>query len=72
MKIGDLVRCTWQPGGRYNVATNCVDKMEYHIEDEVGIIIKDLGGHLRGVYFSQFSYTHHLSTSALEILNESR
>ena len=72
MKIGDLVRCLWQPGGRFNVSTNCVENMEYHIENELGIITKDLGGSRRAVCFPQFSYTHRLATTALELLNENR
>jgi hypothetical protein len=48
--------------------------MEYDIQNELGIIIKDYGGeqHHRLVLFPQFGYTHPIALSALEMINESR
>ena len=65
MKIGDLVRCVWQPGtSRYVKGVGC-RPMKYTIKGEFGIIVAQKL-HYHYVLFPRFGYTHHLSESALE------
>jgi hypothetical protein len=70
MKVGDLVLCTWQPGVSRIVDDRCVP-MEHIIKDEFGIIVKQWK-HYHRILFSQFGYEHDLSSSALEVISESR
>ena len=71
MKIGDLVKCVWQPStSKYVEGVGCIP-MKYTIEGEFGIIIKQKL-HYHYVLFPRFGYMHQLSDSALEAINESR
>ena len=74
MKVGDLVRCLFQPRASWDEKTQTVGDMEYHLQNELGIIIKDYGGdrHHRLILFHQFGYTHPCSINALEMICESR
>ena len=72
MKVGDLVRCLFQPRGSWDEETRTVGKMNYHIQNELGIIVKDYGpgDHRRLVSFPKFSgYAHPLSFRALEMIS---
>ena len=69
MKVGDLVRCTWQPRSS-RVTNDCAMPMEHTIKDEFGIIVKQWK-HYYKVLFPQFGYTHDLSSGALEVVSES-
>ena len=75
MKVGDLVHCVWQPGGKSNRKTICVDPMEHTIKGEVGII-ESVGPEESPRYLIVFpqlgGYTHHLSHSAFEVISEDR
>ena len=74
MKVGDLVRCVWQPGSS-RVENDIAVPMEHTIKGEVGFIIdKDSGEHpCYTIMFSQFGgYTHPLMPSAFEVISESR
>ena len=71
MKVGDLVRCVWQPGVSHIDENNCAVQMEHYIKGELGIIIKQ-HKHYHRISFSQFGYEHDLSASAIEVINESR
>ena len=68
MKVGDLVRCVWQPrGSEVDKKTQCVLPMKYEIKGECGIIIRrDKGSNI--VMFPKFVYEHSLADSALELL----
>ena len=72
MKAGDLVRCLFQPRGDWDEETRTVGEMEYDIQDQLGIIIKDYDGeqHHRLILFPQFGYTHPIALSALEMICE--
>ena len=67
MKVGDLVRCTWQPGTS-RIEKGAAVQMEYYIKGELGIIVKQHKDWYR-VLFSQFGYEHDLSRNALEVIN---
>ena len=72
MKVGDLVRCTWQPrASRYAKGIGCLP-MKYIIKGEVGIYIKRRDRVAGTVSFPQFGYEQTLAHSILEIVNESR
>ena len=70
MKVGDLVRCTWQPGTSKVVDDRCFP-MEHTIKGELGIIVKQWK-HYHRILFTQFGYEHDLSSSAFEVISESR
>ena len=72
MKVGDLVRCVWQPGTA-RIKNDCAMPMKHTIREELGIIIdKDSGKHPRyTIIFPQFGgYTHPLMPSAFEVISE--
>ena len=71
MKVGDLVRCIWQPGASgVDKKTECVIPMEYIIKGELGIIVKQ-HKHYHRILFPQFGYAHNLSKSAIkEVISE--
>ena len=72
MKVGDLVRCVWQPGAAgVDKKTQRIIPIQHTIKGEIGIIIKQ-HKHYHRVLFSQFGYEHDLAKSALEIIRESR
>ena len=76
MKVGDLVRCMWQPGT--NVKDGRAIPMEHIIKGRFGIIIgmrptfysKPYESETPIVLFPQIGYKHPLSESALELINE--
>lgn len=71
MRIGDLVRCTFQPSVSC-VKSDCAMPMEYHIQGEIGIITNVRWGHVElfRVLFPQFGYTHTISRCGIEIISE--
>ena len=72
MKVGDLVRCVWQPGAAgVDKKTQCIIPIQHTIKGEVGIIIKQ-HKHCHRVLFSQFGYEHDLAKSAIEVVSENR
>ena len=72
MKVGDLVRCLFQPRGSWDEETQTIGDMEYQIQNELGIITKDheRADHLKLVLFPQFGYTQPIAISALEMICE--
>ena len=68
MKVGDLVRCVWQPrASGIDKKTQCVLPMKYEIKGEYGIIVRRNKG-FNIVMFPKFVYEHPLVDSALELL----
>ena len=72
MKVGDLVKCTWQPRCEWNIKKDCLRDMKVTIKGECGIIIEDVGGSRYQILFPKFNYTHPLADSAFEVINEDR
>jgi hypothetical protein len=71
VKVGDLVRCVWQPGAAgVDKKTQCAIPMQHTIKGEFGIIVKQ-HKHYHRILFSQFEYEHDLSENAFEVINES-
>ena len=66
MKIGDLVRCTWQPGSSH-IENGAAVQMEHYIKGELGIIVRQYK-HYHRVSFPQLGYEHDLSKNAIEVL----
>ena len=73
MKVGDLVRCKWQPRcGGWNEAKTAFIKMKHVIENEVGIITKaDIHGRFQFL-FIHMGYEHTLASNTLEVISEDR
>ena len=71
MKVGDLVKCVWQPSvAGVNPLTQSCLPMKYTIKGQLGIITRVDKSRRNFVLFPQFGYTHPLSDSALELVNE--
>jgi hypothetical protein len=72
MKVGDLVRCTWQPSVR-GVVNNAAVPIEHTIKGELGIVIEINDPFRVAISFpSRGGYIHYLAKSAYEKLNENR
>ena len=68
MKVGDLVRCMWQPRtSGYVEGVGCLP-MKYRIKGELGIIVRHRDGASTAVLFPQFGYEHVLANSVLEVI----
>lgn len=73
MKVGELVRCKFQPGSSgYNTKTGCMKPMRHHIKGELGIVVGNRDELSDTVYFPKFSYTHTISRGSLELISENR
>jgi hypothetical protein len=67
MKVGDLVKCIWQPTTSH-IENDCAVPMKRHIKGEFGIIVRHKG-HRYDIIFPQLDgYTHWLSTNAFEVI----
>jgi len=71
VKVGDLVRCTWQPGTRAD-SSGYILPMKYVIKDKFGFLVRERNQGTWFVFFPDYAYTHPLATSALEVISESR
>ncbi len=71
MKVGDLVKCLFQPKASA-VQHGVVLPMEYTIKGELGIILKSRNNGCQRVLFPQLGYEHDITNSELEIVSESR
>jgi len=69
MKVGDLVRCIWQPTTS-RVENDCAMPMEHTIKGEFGIIVKQHNYYHR-VLFPKLGYEHDLAYSSFEVISES-
>jgi hypothetical protein len=73
MKVGDIVKCKFQPkSSGYDTKTGCMKPMLYHIKEELGIFIGVRDKHAGIVFFPQFNYQHYISFKSLEVISESR
>lgn len=73
MKVGDLVKCNWQPGTSH-IENDCAVPMKFIIKGEIGIIIgkrdqRHIGSSYNLVLFPKFGYKHTLSDHALDLLS---
>ncbi len=72
MKVGDLVRCNFQPRtSGYNHKKDRLLPCSHTIKGELGIIIAINQNH-HYVMFPQFGYTHPLANGVLEVISENR
>ena len=77
MKVGDLVRCKFQPrSGGYDLAKDRLLPMEHIIENQLGIIVKEDDCYRDTprfrVLFTHIGYEHTLVQTVLERVNENR
>jgi hypothetical protein len=71
VKVGDLVRCTWQPQtSGYSLGAGFIP-MKHAIKDQLGIVVRQYQ-HYHVIFFPQFGYEHDLSARAIEVISESR
>ena len=73
MKVGDLVKCNWQPATSH-IEDDCAVPMKFVIKGEIGIIIgkreqRYMDNSYNVVLFPKFGYKHTLSDSVLDLLN---
>ena len=66
MKVGDLVRCKWQPGSSH-IENGAAVQMKHYIKGELGIIVLQHKHYYR-VSFPQLGYEHDLSKRTIEVL----
>ena len=71
MKVGDLVRCLWQPRSSGYVKGVGCKPMKHTIKDELGIYIKHRDDGSGTVLFPQLGYELTLAWSALEVISGS-
>ena len=71
MKVGDLVRCLFQPRSS-SVQNGACLPMPHIIKGELGVILKARNNESSRVAFPQLGYAHALSNSVLEVVSESR
>ena len=70
MKVGDLVRCTWQPRASGVDDDGHVIPVSYTIKGEFGIIVwQALEKDLHTVLFPKFGYEHTFSSGAFEVIH---
>ena len=73
MKVGNLVRCKFQPtSSGYDTKTGCMKPMLHQIKEEIGIVVREKDHLSVVVYFPKFKYEHACSRKRLEIINGSR
>ena len=72
MRVGDLVRCIWQPSSS-GLINGCTIPMKYTILGELGIIVyQRLEVDHHTILFPKLGYEHVFSSGALEVISESR
>jgi hypothetical protein len=70
MKVGNLVRCKFQPTtSGYDTKTGCMKPMLHQIKEEIGVVIRERDHLSVVVYFPQFNYEHPCSRKALEVMD---
>ena len=70
VKIGDLVKCIWQPGVSHIENDHAVP-LNITIKDEIGIIVRQ-DEYLNIVLFPRVAHEQPLADRVLEIISESR
>ena len=72
MKIGDAVRCHFQPRcGGWDERKKAFIKMRYTLKGEMGIITHAFADMRFTVLFPHLGYEHTLAFSTLEVVSES-
>ena len=71
MKVGDLVRCIWQPGVSHIENDQCV-LLHLQLKGEIGIVEKERNPGTYFIFFPRYGYRHPLSANAVEIISEDR
>ena len=71
MKVGDLVRCIWQPKVSHIEKDHCI-MLNLPLKGEVGIVEEERNPGTFFILFPRFGYRHPLCADALEVISESR
>jgi|1_EtaG_2_1085319.scaffolds.fasta_scaffold05490_4 hypothetical protein len=71
MKIGDLVRCLFQPStAKYVKGVGCIP-MKHDIKGQIGVITGFRNEGVAWVLFPHLGYRHPISHSGIEVISES-
>jgi hypothetical protein len=70
VKVGDLVKCIWQPGVSH-IENDRAVPLNITIKGEVGIIVRQGEGH-NIVSFPHLTHEQPLADRVLELISESR
>jgi len=71
MKVGDLVRCIWQPGVSRIEDNHCV-MLDLPLKGEIGIVEEERNPGTFFILFPKFGYRHPLCADAVEVIYENR
>lgn len=71
MKVGDLVRCIWQPKISSVENDHCIP-MHLPLKGEIGIVEKERNPGTFFILFPRLGYRHPLCADALEVISEKR
>jgi len=71
VKVGDLVRCIWQPEVSRIENDHCT-MLHLPLKGEVGIVEEERNPGTFFILFPRFGYRHPLCADALEVISESR
>jgi len=71
MKVGDLVRCIWQPEVSRIENDQCV-MLHLPLKGEIGIVEGERNPGTFFILFPKLGYRHPLCADALEVISEDR
>jgi hypothetical protein len=71
VKVGDLVRCIWQPRASDTENSQCV-LLHLQLKGEIGVVEKERSPGTYLVFFPRYGYRHPLSADAVEVISENR
>jgi len=72
MKVGDLVKCIWQPSVKEG-HLGCDDEpMPHMIKGRFGFLVNQRSKNSWFIYFMDIHYVHMLSIDKFEVISESR
>ena len=71
MKVGDLVRCIWQPKVSRVEGERCT-LLHLPLKGEIGVVEAEPRPGTYFIFFPRFGYRHPLSADAVEVISESR
>ncbi len=68
MKVGDLVRCTFQPKYHMDADLGYQVPLEHQLKGRIGIVSTVRSAYHCLIYFPEINYTHCLSHDAFEVV----
>ncbi len=71
MKVGDLVRCIWQPKVSRIENDHCT-MLHLPLKGEIGVVEAEHNPGIYSIFFPRFGYRHPLCANAVEVISEDR